>query len=708
MVKIMKGYLLIKRYLAALQHYKWYGIGTLGLILSISAGLSTQFAKSETIYAVQGTLVYQPANESSKPSTPQKEEASASEQKPALSKENLLTDSLLQATSRTLRSKQLAIAPTVLREQIQVEADLDQQNRFLISYQDTNAQKANLVVNSFLGVVSKQNLNEKRKQVEDSVEVLEKRKDLLEKNLLIAEEKLREFSKQEKPAIQAAIDGSLVSAITNIQQQQRQLRREIKGVDAEIISLQARLGMTPEQAYIASALSADQTVGSLKTKIGELDSQVQIQRQDLQAKHPEVLALQHQRQVYETQLRQRVSEIIGRSSTLSDQSITYFNRVSNLDKARQELANKLVNLKTQRERLSQELSILQRAEPELRQEYRDGTALKLDLEKLTKNVAHYREAFDQTEKQLAALELKKAETKSDWVADVSPEVKDITQWWFKQPVILLAGGLLGLLFGTSVILLLDLLQGRILSLEEVQAILQQRVPFLGALPSISKSASKEPIPVLVEADSPYLEGYEMLRSSLQHYLQEQPLKMVIVSSLQNEEGKTVTAYNLAIASARAGKKTLLIEANLRAPSHAQTVGLSLTEGGEAMITANHFQIESIYPTPGVKDLYVLPNPGTVDQVAALLESEQMEDLLKSVREEFDFVVIETATLRYSDALLIEPLTDGLILVTRPGYTLRKSLRVVVEKFVEFRNVRMLGILMNHVNQSVGSTSFLSL
>ncbi|HIK17154.1 MAG TPA: hypothetical protein IGS53_17955 [Leptolyngbyaceae cyanobacterium M33_DOE_097] len=703
----MKSDLLIKRYLAALQHYKWYGIGTLGLILSISAGLSTQFAKSETTYAVQGTLIYQPTNEASKPSPLQKTEASASEQKPALGKENLLTDSLLQATSKTLRSKQLAIAPSSLRNQIQIKPDSEQQNRFLITYQDENAQKATLIVNSFLDAVSEQSLAQKRQQIEDSIKVLEKRKDLLEKNLLIAEEKLREFSKQEKPAIQAAIDGSLVSAITNIQQQQRQLRREIEGIDAEIISLQARLGMTPEQAYIASALSADQTVGSLKTKIGDLESQVQIQRQDLQAKHPEVLALQHQRQVYETQLRQRMAEIIGHSNTIPVQNVAYFNRVSNLDKARQDLANKLVNLKTQRERLSQELSILQRAEPELRQEYRDGTALKLDLEKLTKNVARYREAFEQTEKQLAALDLKKAETKSDWATNISPQVKDITQWWLQQPVILLAGGLLGMLIGTGVILLLDLVQGRILSLEEVQAILQQRVPFLGALPTISKSASKEPIPVLVEADSPYLEGYEMLRSSLQHCLQEQPIKMVIVSSLQNEEGKTVTAYNLAIASARAGKKTLLIEANLRAPSHAQTVGLSLTEGGEAMTTANHFQTESIYSTPGIKGLYVLPNPGTVEQVAALLESEQMEALLKSVREEFDFIVIETATLRYSDALLIEPLTDGLILVTRPGYTLRKSLRVVVEKFFEFRNVKLLGILTNQVNQSIRSASFLS-
>lgn len=707
----MKGYLLIKRYFAALNHYKWYGIGCFALVLAIAGGLATRLAKSENTYVAQGTLIYQPTNEAAakSPSTSQKSDGTALPmQLSVVTKEALTSDLLLQLTSKTLKAKRVAIAPATLRSQIKVEADPKQEHRFLVYHQDDDAQKAKLIVESFVNTVSDQSLADKRQQVVASIKFLEKRKDLLEDKLQVAEEKLRDFSRREKPAIQAAIDGSLVSAITNIQQQQRQLRREIEGINAEIVSLQGRLGMTPEQAYIASALSADQSVGTLKTKISEIDSQIQIQRQELQPKHPEIVALQHQQQVYETQLRQRMGEIVGTGGTGFMQNVAYFRQVSNLDKARQDLANKLVNLQTQRERLAQELNILQKAEPELRRNYRDGTELKLDLEKRMKEVARDREAFDQTEKQLAAASLKKVETQSDWVTDGSPQVRDMSHWWLNRSVTLLAGGLLGVLVGGTAVLLLDLLRGRVLLPEEVQAILQQRVPFLGVLPSLPKAASKEVIPVLVEADLPYLDAYELFRSRLHRHQQDQSVKSVVVSSTRDNEGKTVSAYNLAIASARAGKKTLLIEANLRTPSQAQVVGLTPTSRETCDFSANGISMGNIQQTPGIKNLSVLPSLGSLEQVAEVLESSQTQQSLKSVRDDFDFVVIDATALRYSDALLIEPFTDGLVLVTRPGYTNRSSLRVVIEKLTEFSNIRLLGVVMNHVTGSTKYTHLLSL
>lgn len=699
----MKRYLPIKRYFAALNHYKWYAAGCFAVTLATVAGATTLLPENKTTYVAQGTLLYQPATEAASG----KNQSSAAQNSIA-STEMLTSDKFLQLTAETLQTKRQAIAPDDLRGQIKLEKDAKQENQFLIQYQDSDAQQAKLVVESFIQAVSSQSLTDKRKEVEASVQLLEKRKGVLEDNLRVAEEKLREFSRQEKPAIQAAVDGSLVSAITNIQQQQRQLRRELEGIDAELLSIQNKLGMTPERAYIASALSADPTIAALKTKIDEFESQLAIQRQELQPKHPDIVALRHQQRVYETQLQQRIREIVGGNGRALVQDVAQFRQLSSLDKTRQELANKLVNLQTQRNRSTEELAILSRSEPELKQNYSDGTALKLELEKLTKDVARYREALDQTQKQLATAELKKVEARSDWVSDDLPHVRDLSNWWLSRPILWAGGAGLGLLIAGTAVLVLDILRGKILIPEEVQAILQQRVPFLGVLPAIPKQVSKQEFPVLLEADSLYLESYELLRSSLHRHNHDHPLKAIVLSSTRDDEGKTISAYNLAIASARAGKKTLLIEANLRTASQVHALGMTpaLNQASDCFVDC--LQIENMQAVPDVKNLFVLPSLGCIEQVTEILESNQVQQLLKQARSDFDFVVIDAAALRFSDALLLEPLTDGLVLVTRPGYTDRSGLSIVIEKLTEFSDIRLLGAVMNHVTTSANSAHWLSL
>ncbi|PSB20390.1 hypothetical protein C7B65_08100 [Phormidesmis priestleyi ULC007] len=698
--KSMKVHLFLKRYLAALNQYKWAGLTSFACISAIAGVATTRLP--ETTHLAQGKLLYKPIVEAAPATGTQ---AVAQNSVPGI--ESLISDQLLQQTSDTLEAKHQSIVPNELRNRIKLEKDPKQENRILIQSQDSNAEQAKLVVESFVNTVSNQSLAHKRKEVEASLKLLEKRKALLRNNLRVAEEKLREFGRREKPAIQAAVDGSLVSAITTIQQQQRQFRQQLEGTNAEIASLQNQLGMTPQQAYVASALSADPTIANLTTKIADIKSQVEVQRRELQPKHPDIIALQYQQQVNETQLQRRVAEIAGANRGSSPVQMVALRRVSNLDKARQDLANKLVNLQTQRDRLAQELGILSRSEPELRQNYQDGTELKLEQEKLTKEVARYRETFDQTEKQLAAAELKKAETRSDWASEGTPQVKEISNGLLNRPVILLAGGVLGVLIAGTTVLLLDILGGRLLIPEEVQAILQQRVPFLGVLPHLSKQAEQK-FPVLIKTDSPDLDAYELLRSSLHRHSQNQPLKMVVLSSTRKGEGKTIAAYNLAIASARAGKKTLLIEADLRTSSQVQMLGVPTYQSEELGSLPEGMQIESVQPVPHIKNLFVLPSSGCVEQVTEVLDSSQMQELLKLARDEFEFVVIDATALRFSDALLIEPLTDGLVLMTRPSYTDRRSFKVVIEKLTEFSDIKLLGVVMNNVANSNKHAHLLSL
>jgi len=127
------------------------------------------------------------------------------------------------------------------------------------------------------------------------------------------------------------------------------------------------------------------------------------------------------------------------------------------------------------------------------------------------------------------------------------------------------------------------------------------------------------------------------------------------------------------------------------------LGVRPKQSKEAGSLADCMQLKHIQPVPEFETLFALPSPGAIEQVTEVLESSQTQQLLEQVRDDFDLVVIDTTALQFSDALLIEPFTDGLILVTRPGYTDRKGLKIVIEKLMEFSDIKLLGVIANNVS-----------
>jgi Mrp family chromosome partitioning ATPase len=99
--------------------------------------------------------------------------------------------------------------------------------------------------------------------------------------------------------------------------------------------------------------------------------------------------------------------------------------------------------------------------------------------------------------------------------------------------------------------------------------------------------------------------------------------------------------------------------------------------------------------PEIENLYILPSPGAQSQAAAILESTEMRRVLEDVRGRFDLVILDTPALsRYNDALLLEPYADGMVLVTRPGYTEEGVLAEAIEQFMDSDDVRFLGAIIN--------------
>jgi capsular exopolysaccharide synthesis family protein len=273
------------------------------------------------------------------------------------------------------------------------------------------------------------------------------------------------------------------------------------------------------------------------------------------------------------------------------------------------------------------------------------------------------------------------------------------------PLMMAIGGLVGLILGSGIVFLLDTMEGTFYTEEDIrEALKQQEVPLLGVLPLVQLWDPRLGS-ILTALDSPYMEYYERFRSSLRRVEGGVP-RMVLVTSTVSSEGKSVTAYNLAIAAARAGKRTLLVEGDLRSPSIGYYVGVEADVNAQDDALRYYGQLsECIRIAPLAENLYLAPSVGPQRQSASILESNEMRRLLEDARGRFDFVVVDAPALsRCNDALLLEPHTDGLILVTRPGITQSSLLNETINEFMDSDQTRLLGAVINGVPMAIAPGS----
>ncbi len=697
---------IVKRYLVALDRHKWAGLAGLALVMGLSGVAALQPAPP-TSYASRGLLSYV-----APPVTVSQTSTALQQQAQVLTEEALLSDFVVETAVQLLQAQQIQLDVRTLRRNASVEinpqsGDEDRDDRdenlqglrILVTYQDSNNKTAQAAVAVLMQAIVEQSRLFNTQQISRIIENLNQLLPKVTQELRLAEGDLERYIRVEGPTIQAAEDGQLVGAITGSQQQQRQIQLDLATIAAQIRSLETRLGLSADQAYTSSALSADPIIADLRIRLYQTEAQMQIYARTLRPQHPAMLDLKNQQQAYEELLQQRVTEVIGGNVQAAPlRNVDTIRQESSLDPARQALANTLVGLQTQRETLEQQLAALVVAEQQSRQAYSAIPNKQLEQSRLEQQVILKRNFYDQIQVKLADVRLAAEETVGSLVISQPPQTELATESSRNSLVILLVGSVVGLLVGGGLVLLLDSLDATFHTLQDLQAALRrQEVPILGLLPLLPAELEVEELPLVLEADSPRAEPYERLRGNLRRPVGSKAIKVVLLTSLVSGEGKTVSVYNLAIASARAGKRTLLIEADLRSPSQAKALQVepaidSLQE------PLRYYDKAEFNLVPTIENLYVLPSPGPQRQAAAILESSEIKRLLEEVRGRFDLVVIDTPPLsRHNDALLLEPHTDGLILVTRPDYTEDGLLTEAIDQFIESDNIQFLGAIINGID-----------
>ncbi|MEA5450705.1 cobalamin biosynthesis protein CobQ [Leptolyngbya sp. CCNP1308] len=701
----------IKRYLLALDRYKWPSLATLLGILGISAVVAVQ-PPPPPLYRAEGVLVQNaPVVALTATGTEVQQRGQG-----IISEEFLLADVLLQQVSQELDRRGISMDPETLRSRttVQLEGEENVVQRVTVVFRGADGEQAQLALSLMFEAMVELSRVTNGARTRAIVTALDERLPAVEADLRAAEQALEAYDRTEGPAIQAALDGSLLGAISGGQQQQRQNQLSLAGLDSQIQSLQQQLGLTPGQAFTASALSADPIIAQLRSQILESETQLKLLSANLRESHPTIQDLRQNLAAYNALLAERAQEVIGGQDLAALPSVSEVRQNSTLDPARAALANQLVTLSAQRAALASQQQVLSQSDGQLRQQYSSLPNKQLERNRLAQQVALNQALYDQIQAKRIDAEAAEAETASSLTV-AQPPITTLQADPPTSPIAVMAvGGLLGIVAAGAVVFLLDLLDSTARTAEDLQGILtDQDVPVLGLVPALAATSSQG-WPILYQPQTPDLEIYERLRSSLRRAgsLSEAsaPPRVVLVVSSRSGEGKTTSTFNLGIAAARAGRRTLIVEADLRQPSCGHRLGVKLDPA--AISEPLHYyagrQQSPIQLAPWVENLYLAPSPGPQPHPAAILESSELGQFLTDARARFDLVLIDAPPLGNSnDALLLGAASDGLLLVTRPGYTDKAVLEALLEQLLENEDLPLLGAIVNATDRTTVSSPTIS-
>tara|TARA_Y100001970_G_C14098615_1_gene784164 strand:- start:335 stop:1258 length:924 start_codon:yes stop_codon:yes gene_type:complete len=201
-----------------------------------------------------------------------------------------------------------------------------------------------------------------------------------------------------------------------------------------------------------------------------------------------------------------------------------------------------------------------------------------------------------------------------------------------------------------------------------------------------------------EPTSPISEAYRGLRTSLM-YTKKGTQGSIMVSSPGPGEGKTTTIINLAITYANLGKKTILIDGDLRKPVIHKVFGGKNNKGLTHYLSGTEENLDSIISSSKIDNLDVIYNGAIPPNPSELLGSDQMTLLMQKLKERYEIVLFDAPPiLAVTDSVVLSNLTDQFILVVRFGSTDKDSIDFALNA-LDHVNTALTGVVFNDLNQN---------
>ena len=535
-----------------------------------------------------------------------------------------------------------------------------------ISFESFNPEMAAKIANEHANAYIKLSDSRRFNSTSGAKEFLEKEIDVVQSRLETSEKQLNDFARKNGVI---DIDDRNNIMIERLGELNRSLSEvQASRIDAETRNLQAR----SSDIQFLSSVNEDPLISVLRQELVSLKAEYLELSKIYKPKYPLMLQLKAKMQEVESNIELQVNKIVGVMDSNFEQL-----------KLREELLNvELDKLKTEMLNL-QDRAISYNI---LKREWEANQELYSGLLERTKEVGV-----------ATGMELNIASVVDSAVAPRKPSSPNL-----KLNILLAA--LLGLAFGLGVAFLLAMLDNTVNDVEQLNQI--THVGHLGISPmielddgandNIDSSKRKKMIDLLVHRDpgDAFSESIQSVRTSLSYARAGGFPKTIMLTSSLASEGKSTVTMNLAISCANAGKKVIIIEADLRRSRLYKAFGLPSAPGLSDYLVGS--KDARPYRIKQIENLSVLVGGSKTPNPVDLLGSQEMRELIAKYEEKYDLVIVDCPpVLMLADSIIVSRMVEAVLFVVMAHETPKDAIKGSIQRLRSV-NAPLIGTVLNKV------------
>jgi capsular exopolysaccharide synthesis family protein len=468
------------------------------------------------------------------------------------------------------------------------------------------------------------------------------------------------------------------------------LQAELDSVRAQLSEVQERrrktereLALQPQNRESVTSTTGSPVVTSLQQELARLEQELVSARIRYTEKHRQVV-----------RLKEQIEQVKGRLSAALQEMTTEKTIAPN--PLRAFLEEELVKLKIEEAALRAGLSARNGAMADNRRKVRAATSKAVDVATRRADYDAAQEAYRRVSGLLqAALIEEKAERGAAEIRvlqEAAAADGPVPRRGPKPAQLLVLGILLSLGLGLGAGLLAEFMDDSVWSAEDIHQVLQ--LPLSGTIPEVLGSERKE-LPQITRSlpVSPYAECYRFLRTSILCNGFRHSMRTLMFSSAAPAQGTSTTLANLALSLAEAGRRVVLVDADLRRPMLHVMFKVDNARG-LTNVLAGETDLESAVKPTGAPNLFLLPAGPQSENPSALINSDVMKETLKRLEERFEYVLVDSPpVLAFSESVTLATLADGTVLVIRVGDASMGG-ELQAKAALEKAGARILGVVLN--------------
>lgn len=539
-----------------------------------------------------------------------------------------------------------------------------------IIFESTDPALAANVANSLANGYIESTLEQRLASTQQASAWMSDRLSILKDTLDESEGRLQSFLERENLVDIEGVAALNVQELDELTTQNNEARRSRAEAETLFNQLQVLQGATTEELLGIPAILNHPSLERAQDSMDDVTQQLADLSQRYGRNHPRMIALNSQREEIQRNLNSQVQQVVRTIET--------------------DYQTALNNERVTQERLEQ-----------ARQEYQVVNRKSFELRELQREVETNRQLYD-----TFFTRLRETDQADDFQAVnaiiVDPAVPAISPSKPRRSLITTIALSVGLMFGVMLAFLREMLDNTVHSPVEIEERLEATT--LGLVPfakdnekhAADKKDKRAYLGFQHDSHSNFSESFRTIRTGLMLSALDEPYKLIGVTSSIPNEGKTTVSVNLATVMGHM-KKTLLIDADMRRPLLAKSLGLDPHAPGLSNVIAGTAELKDSLINYEEGSFYLLPGGQMVPNPLELISSPRFKTLMDKLKEKFECIIIDTPpTQAVSDALMIGSITDATIYVVKADSTPINVIKTGLNR-LRYANANVVGVALNYVD-----------